>query len=258
MILRACAPTLTIVTQVGDFLSIADRLWRGELDIEHLHPLTFNGDGSLVEITDGVAFVPSFARVSAFDTDDGLLLVDTGHHLAAAGIHRQLRSWTASRLNTAIFSHGHIDHAGGAATLKERLGVPIAGPHRGDLFLLESLADTGRGFGIEDARDVIPDRWLDEGDQVAIGEVTLKVLHVPGHSPGSVALFNAAQRFAVVGDALFQGSIGRTYLPGGDHAQLISSIKEKLLPLGDDVAFICGHGPGSTMALERVSNPFLR
>jgi hydroxyacylglutathione hydrolase len=155
-------------------------------------------------------------------------------------------------------THGHIDHAGGAATLKERFGVPIEGPHRGDRFLLESLADTGRGFGIEDARDVIPDRWLDEGDQVAIGEVVLKVLHVPGHSPGSVAFFNAVQRFAVVGDALFQGSIGRTDLPGGDHAQLISSIKEKLLPLGDDVAFICGHGPGSTMVLERVSNPFLR
>jgi hydroxyacylglutathione hydrolase len=155
-------------------------------------------------------------------------------------------------------THGHIDHAGGAAALKERLGVPIEGPHRGDLFLLESLADTGRGLGIGDTHDVIPDRWLDEGDQVAVGELVFKVLHVPGHSPGSVAFFNAAQRFAVVGDALFQGSIGRTDLPGGDHAQLIASIKDKLLPLGDDVAFICGHGPGSTIALERVSNPFLR
>jgi glyoxylase-like metal-dependent hydrolase (beta-lactamase superfamily II) len=155
-------------------------------------------------------------------------------------------------------THGHIDHAGGAAELKERLGVPLEGPHKADLFLLERLADTGRSFGIAGARNVTPDRWLDETDQVRVGELVFDVLHCPGHSPGSVALFNAEQRFAIVGDALFRGSVGRSDIPGGDHAQLIGSIKAKLLPLGDDVAFICGHGPTSTIGHERASNPFLQ
>jgi hydroxyacylglutathione hydrolase len=155
-------------------------------------------------------------------------------------------------------THGHIDHAGGAAELKERLGVPIEGPHRADLFLLERLADSGRSFGITGARNVTPDRWLDEKDQLQLGELAFEVLHCPGHSPGSVALFNAAQRFAIVGDALFRGSVGRTDIPGGDHDQLIGSITSKLLPLGDDVAFICGHGPTSTIGHERTTNPFLQ
>jgi glyoxylase-like metal-dependent hydrolase (beta-lactamase superfamily II) len=155
-------------------------------------------------------------------------------------------------------THGHIDHAGGAAELKERLEVPIEGPHRADLFLLERLAYTGRSFGIAGARDLTPDRWLDEPDQVQVGDLTFDVLHCPGHSPGSVALFNATQRFAIVGDALFRGSVGRSDIPGGNHEQLIRAIKTKLLPLGDDVAFICGHGPTSTIGHERATNPFLR
>jgi glyoxylase-like metal-dependent hydrolase (beta-lactamase superfamily II) len=155
-------------------------------------------------------------------------------------------------------THGHIDHAGGAAELKESLGVPIEGPHQADRFLLQHLAETGRGYGLAGARDVLPDRWLDEGDEVRVGEIVMAVLHCPGHSPGSVVFFNAAQRFAVVGDVLFRGSIGRSDLPGGDHATLIRSIEEKLLPLGDDVAFICGHGPTSTFGQERASNPFLQ
>jgi glyoxylase-like metal-dependent hydrolase (beta-lactamase superfamily II) len=154
-------------------------------------------------------------------------------------------------------THGHIDHAGGAAELKERLGVPIEGPHRADRFLLERLVDTGRSFGMAGVRNVTPDRFLDETDQVEVGELAFDVLHVPGHSPGSIALFNAAQRVAIVGDALFRGSIGRSDIPGGDHDQLIASIKSKLLPLGDDVAFICGHGPTSTIGHERKTNPFL-
>jgi glyoxylase-like metal-dependent hydrolase (beta-lactamase superfamily II) len=154
-------------------------------------------------------------------------------------------------------THGHIDHAGGAAELKERLGVPIEGPHRADRFLLERLVDTGRSFGMAGVRNVTPDRFLDETDQVEVGELAFAVLHVPGHSPGSIALFNAAQRFAIVGDALFRGSIGRSDIPGGDHDQLIASITSKLLPLGDDVAFICGHGPTSTIGHERKTNPFL-
>jgi glyoxylase-like metal-dependent hydrolase (beta-lactamase superfamily II) len=157
-----------------------------------------------------------------------------------------------------ILTHGHIDHAGGAAQLKEDLGVPIEGPHEADRFLLERLAETGQGYGIGDARAVTPDRWLNEGDTVTIGDLALDVLHCPGHSPGSVAFVSPTQRFAIVGDVLFQGSVGRTDLPGGDGKALIRSIKEKLLPLGDDVAFICGHGPTSTIGQERQTNPFLQ
>ncbi|WP_322098823.1 MBL fold metallo-hydrolase [Microvirga roseola] len=156
-----------------------------------------------------------------------------------------------------ILTHGHIDHAGGAAELKEDLGVPIEGPHRDDDFLLQGLAVQGRAYGFE-ARAVTPDRWLEEGDTVSVGELTLGVLHCPGHSPGSVVLVSREQRFALVGDVLFQGSVGRVDLPGGDGKALIRSIKDKLLPLGDDIAFICGHGPMSTIGQERPTNPFLQ
>lgn len=156
-----------------------------------------------------------------------------------------------------LLTHGHIDHAGGAAALKETLGVPVEGPHEADRFLLDHLEETGRGYGIE-ARTVTPDRWLQEGDTVTVGGLALEVLHCPGHSPGSVVFFARDQRFAIMGDVLFQGSVGRTDLPGGDGAALIRSIKDKVLPLGDDVAFICGHGPTSTIGQERLTNPFLQ
>jgi hydroxyacylglutathione hydrolase len=155
-------------------------------------------------------------------------------------------------------THGHVDHASGAAELKERLGVPIEGPHRADLFLLERLAESGRAFGMAGARNVTPDRWLDEGDQVSVDDLVFDVLHCPGHSPGSIVLFHAPQRFAVVGDVLFRGSVGRSDIPGGNHQTLIGSIRHKLLPLGDDVSFICGHGPTSTIGTERATNPFLQ
>ena len=116
---------------------------------------------------------------------------------------------------------------------------------------------SGARFGISGVRDFAPDRWLEEGDKVSIGELTFDILHCPGHSPGSVVFFNKELRFAHVGDVLFNGSVGRTDLPGGSHATLISSIKEKLLPLGDDVGFICGHGAGSSIGQERLTNPFL-
>jgi glyoxylase-like metal-dependent hydrolase (beta-lactamase superfamily II) len=155
-------------------------------------------------------------------------------------------------------THGHIDHAGGAAELRDELGVAIEGPHRAEEFWLSHIAASGLKFGMFSARNVTPDRWLDEGDAVEIGALKFDVLHCPGHSPGSVVFFNAAERFAISGDVLFAGSVGRTDLPGGDHATLIKSIKDKLLPLGDDVAFICGHGPASTIGRERETNPFLK
>jgi hydroxyacylglutathione hydrolase len=156
-----------------------------------------------------------------------------------------------------ILTHGHIDHAGGAAELRQDLGVLVEGPHEADRFLLERLAEQGQAYGFP-ARAVTPDRWLSEGDTVTVGDLTLDVLHCPGHSPGSVVLVSKDQRFALVGDVLFQGSVGRVDLPGGDGKALIASIKDKLLPLGDDIAFICGHGPMSTIGQERQSNPYLQ
>ncbi len=155
-----------------------------------------------------------------------------------------------------LLTHGHIDHAGGAAELRDELGVPIEGPHEADRFLLDGLAEQGRAYGMT-ARSVVPDRWLQEGDTVEVAGHGFSVLHCPGHSPGSVVLYNSSQRFALVGDVLFRGSIGRTDFPYGDHEALINAIRTKLLPLGDDVAFICGHGSTSTIGAERASNPFI-
>lgn len=156
-----------------------------------------------------------------------------------------------------VLTHGHIDHAGGARELARRIGVAIEGPHRADKFLLDGLAAQGRDYGFA-ADNVTPDRWLEEGDTVTIAGHSFAVLHCPGHSPGSVVLLNRAQKFLLVGDVLFRGSIGRTDFPYGDHAALIEAIRTKLLVLGDEYAFICGHGPGSTIGLERRTNPFLR
>jgi len=155
-------------------------------------------------------------------------------------------------------THGHVDHVAGAADLKARLKVPIEGPHRDDLFLLQHVVETARAFGLQDAANVTPDRWLDDGDQVEVGELTFDVRHCPGHSPGSVVFFSAEQRLAIVGDVLFAGSVGRTDLPGGDQRQLLKSIRDKLMPLGDDVAIISGHGPTTTIGRERATNPFLQ
>jgi len=155
-----------------------------------------------------------------------------------------------------ILTHGHIDHAGGAAELRDKLKVPIEGPHTEDDFLLKALPESGAQYGYE-ARAVTPDRWLREGDKVTVGALEFSILECPGHSPGSVVLFNGEHRFCLMGDVLFQGSIGRTDFPYGNHEQLLASIRDKLLPLGDEVWFVPGHGPASSMGEERRSNPFL-
>lgn len=155
-------------------------------------------------------------------------------------------------------THGHIDHAGGAMDLKDALGVEIIGSHKGDEPLLQGLEQQAQMFGMGGTvRNVTPDRWLEDGDTVSFGEHVFQVLHCPGHAPGHVVFFNEKARFAHVGDVLFRGSIGRTDLPGGDHEQLIRSIRDKLFPLGDDVGFLCGHGPGGRFGEERRTNPFL-
>jgi glyoxylase-like metal-dependent hydrolase (beta-lactamase superfamily II) len=160
-------------------------------------------------------------------------------------------------LEKIIITHGHMDHAGGAATLAERFGVPIEGPHPEDQFLIDELENQGKKYGLPDAKSFTPTRWLDDGDQVTVGNNTLDIYHCPGHTPGHVVLHNKEHNIALVGDVLFQGSVGRTDFPRGDHATLIKSITEKLWPLGNETTFISGHGPLSTFGQERQTNPFV-
>jgi hydroxyacylglutathione hydrolase len=165
---------------------------------------------------------------------------------------------TGVTVEKILLTHGHIDHAGGAAELRELLGVKITGPHKADQFLLDRLPESGARFGLLDARAVTPDFWLEDGGEVTVGGLTFRVITAPGHSPGSVVYFDAANKFALMGDVLFQGSIGRTDLPGGDHETLLSSIRDKVFPLGDDVVFLPGHGGASRIGEERRSNPYLQ
>jgi len=155
-----------------------------------------------------------------------------------------------------LLTHGHIDHAGGASELADILKVEIHGPHINDKYLLDQLKEQGEMFGMQ-SRNCSPDKWLNEGDQITIGNEILEVYFCPGHSPGHIIFFNEKQRQALVGDVLFNGSIGRTDLPGGNFNDLIDSVKNKLWPLGHDVEFFPGHGPISTFKNEMETNPFV-
>lgn len=163
---------------------------------------------------------------------------------------------TGVTVEKILLTHGHIDHAGEAKPLADDLGVPIEGPHEADRFWLARLADDGKAYGIHGVT-FEPDRWLVEGDTVTIGDLTLDVYETPGHTEGHVIFHHAPSKFAQVGDVLFQGSVGRSDLPGGNHQTLIKSIVEKLWPLGDDTTFIPGHGNASTFAHERATNMFV-
>ncbi|MDE2486294.1 MAG: MBL fold metallo-hydrolase [Alphaproteobacteria bacterium] len=154
-------------------------------------------------------------------------------------------------------THGHLDHAGGTAALKEATGAPIEGPHPDDAFWIDQIESSGARWGMPDARGFTPDRWLQDGDRVSLGDTEFEVYHCPGHTPGHVVFFHREARFAQVGDVLFQGSIGRTDFPRGDYGQLIASITGRLWPLGEDVRFVPGHGPMSTFGQERRTNPFV-
>ena len=155
-----------------------------------------------------------------------------------------------------LITHGHFDHAGGAAELARHCAIPIVGPHVADRFWIDAIPELGRAYGMS-GQSFTPDRWLREGDTLSFGEETLEVLHCPGHTPGHVVFYHRADALLLVGDVLFQGSIGRTDFPQGNHADLVASIRQKLFPLGDDVRFIPGHGPMSTLVDERQWNPFV-
>ncbi len=160
-------------------------------------------------------------------------------------------------IEKVLLTHGHLDHAAAAGELAQQLGVKIEGPHEDDLYMIQMLPQQTISYGFPPAEAFVPDRWLHQGDTVTFGKQTLEVLHCPGHTPGHVVYFHRPGKFAVVGDVLFAGSIGRTDLPRGDHAALIHSIRDKLFPLGDDVEFIPGHGPNSTFGQERKTNPYV-
>lgn len=160
-------------------------------------------------------------------------------------------------LEKILLTHAHIDHAGGTAELAKSAGLPIEGPHKDDNFWIQGLAMQAQMFGFPAPEVFTPNRWLEDGDTVTVGNETLEVLHTPGHTPGHVVFFHRESKLAQVGDVLFNGSIGRTDFPKGDYNTLIHSIREKLFPLGDDVNFICGHGPMSTFGQERATNPFV-
>jgi glyoxylase-like metal-dependent hydrolase (beta-lactamase superfamily II) len=190
---------------------------------------------------------------------------DTRHAViidAGGDVDRIMEAVTRQGLDVRALwlTHGHLDHAGGVMELRDLLGdkVEIVGPDSRDAMLLDNLQQQGEMFGIKGMRNVTPDRWLTEGEQVSIGSHVFDILHCPGHTPGHVVFINHALKFAQVGDVLFQGSVGRTDFPYGDHAALIDAIKTKLLPLADDYQFICGHGPNSTIGAERRTNPFIQ
>ncbi|MFG1213968.1 MBL fold metallo-hydrolase [Xanthobacter flavus] len=165
---------------------------------------------------------------------------------------------TGATIEKILLTHGHVDHAAGAAELAESLGVKVEGPGAADQFIIDDIPRMAEKYGIEGARPVTPDLYLNEGDTVSVGEVALDVLHVPGHTPGHLVFVHRPVGLAIVGDTLFRGSVGRTDFPYGDPDLLIKGIKEKLLPLGDNMVCLPGHGPVTSIGDEKAHNPFLR
>lgn len=175
---------------------------------------------------------------------------DLEHILAAAKDQKV-------EIEKILITHGHLDHAGGTQELREKLDVPVEGPHKADKFWIDQLPEQCARHNFPPSYAFTPDRWLNDGDTVTVGNVEMDVVHCPGHTPGHVVFISKSDRVAIVGDVLFQGSIGRTDFPQGNHEDLINSIRNKLWPYGDDIAFVPGHGNMSTFGKERQSNPFV-
>lgn len=169
----------------------------------------------------------------------------------------QVIKQTGVKLTKVLLTHGHLDHVGASVEVAKRFSVKIIGPQEQDSYWLDRLMEQSRKFGLEPIEPFLPDQWLNDGDTVSVGQETLKVLHCPGHTPGHVVFFSNLAKLAFVGDVLFAGSIGRTDFAHSNHNDLISAIRTKLWPLGDDVRFISGHGPMSDFGTERRSNPFV-
>ena len=206
-----------------------------------------------VEIIPVTAFEQNCSLVWDTDTMKGAL-VDAGgeiEHLLSRVAHHGVT------LEKLLVTHGHLDHASGVQDLADRLGLPIEGPQREDDFWIQRLPQDAAAYGFPPARAFTPTRWLEQGDTVTLGSLSLDVLHCPGHTPGHVVFHHAPSKLAFVGDVLFQGSIGRTDFPRGNHADLIRAIRERLFPLGDETQFVPGHGPMSSFGAERRSNPYV-
>ena len=182
------------------------------------------------------------------------VVIDPGGDLPNIENFIQEQGLTLSKI---FITHGHLDHAGGAFELAQKYGVEIEGPHKEDEFLVSTLEEQAKRFGLDAAKNFIPNRWLVEGDQIDIDGEKLDVYHCPGHTPGHIIFHHPESKLAIVGDVLFQGSIGRTDLPGGNTQDLLDAIRDKLWPLGDDVTFVPGHGPISTFGQERRTNPYV-
>ena len=206
-----------------------------------------------VEIIPVTAFQQNCSLVWCDSTNEAALIDPGGNtellleRIAAHGV----------QLKQILLTHAHIDHAGAAADIAEQHDIPIIGPHKADQFWIDKLSDQSRMFQFPEARPFVPQRWLDEGDKVQVGKETMQVFHCPGHTPGHVVFYHSTIGLLFVGDVLFQNSIGRTDFPKGDHATLIQSIHDKLMVLDDQVQFVPGHGPMSTIGQERQHNPFL-
>lgn len=200
------------------------------------------------------AFAQNCSLIWCEETSQGAL-VDPGGDATRIKNELAQKKITVTQI---LLTHGHLDHVGAAAELARHLGVPIIGPQKEDEFWLQGLPEQSRMFGLAECPALTPDRWLEEGDSVQVGNITLQIFHCPGHTPGHIVFFAEKSRLLVSGDVVFKGGVGRSDFPRGDHAQLIDSIKRKLLPLGDDITFIPGHGPLSTLGYERLHNPFLQ
>jgi len=206
-----------------------------------------------------IAIIP----VTAFEQNCSILICDELNEAAIVDPGgdldriRETISELKVKVTKILITHGHLDHCGGAKDLADGYGVMIEGPQKEETFWIDQLLEQSQRFGFAHAKPFTPNRWLEDGDQVMVGKQTFDVYHCPGHTPGHVVFVDRQAKLAVVGDVLFAGSIGRTDFPRGNHGQLIRSIQEKLFPLGDDIAFIPGHGPMSTFGEEKINNPYV-